>query len=179
MLQKVRVEEPGDTELLPGDLIDRSAFIEANEAVAEKVRVTDRGDAPARIQDGQLYKQRDITKLNRELRRNSKALVALEPALQATSHPVLLGITSAALQTESVISAASFQETTKVLTDAAVAGKIDYLGGLKENVIVGKLIPAGTGLRKYRAIRLRSNVVQTAEAVENPVIEEIDSPDEE
>jgi DNA-directed RNA polymerase subunit beta' len=162
MLQKVRVEEPGDTELLPGDLIDRSAFVEANESVAEKVRVTDRGDAPARIQEQQLYKIRDITKLNRELRRNSKTLVSIEPALQATSHPVLLGITSAALQTESVISAASFQETTKVLTDAAVAGKIDYLGGLKENVIVGKLIPAGTGLRKYRAIRLRNNAVEAA-----------------
>jgi DNA-directed RNA polymerase subunit beta' len=81
---------------------------------------------------------------------------------------VLLGITSAALQTESVISAASFQETTKVLTDAAVAGKVDHLAGLKENVIVGKLIPAGTGLRKYRAIRLRSNGAEDAEAVETP-----------
>ena len=154
MLQKVRVEEPGDTELLPGDLIDRTVFIEANRDVAEKVRVTDKGDAPSRIQDGQLYKTRDITKLNRELRRNSKKLIVIESALQATSHPVLLGITSAALQTESVISAASFQETTKVLTDAAVAGKIDNLAGLKENVIVGKLIPAGTGLKKYRKLNL-------------------------
>ena len=81
-------------------------------------------------------------------------MIAFEPALQATSHPVLLGITSAALQTESVISAASFQETTKVLTDAAVAGKVDYLAGLKENVIVGKLIPAGTGLKRYKTIKL-------------------------
>jgi len=81
-------------------------------------------------------------------------MIAFEPALQGTSHPVLLGITSAALQTESVISAASFQETTKVLTDAAVAGKVDHLAGLKENVIVGKLIPAGTGLKKYKALRL-------------------------
>jgi len=166
MLQKVRVEEPGDTELLPGDLIDRSTFIEANEGVAEKVRVMDRGDAPPRIQEDQLYKQRDITKLNRELRRNSKSLITVEPVLQATSHPVLLGITSAALQTESVISAASFQETTKVLTDAAVGGKVDYLAGLKENVIVGKLIPAGTGLRKYRSIRLCNNGAEEAEASE-------------
>jgi len=154
MLQKVRVEEPGDTEMLPGDLIDRSAFLEANESVSEKVRITERGDAPARIQDDQLQKLRDITKLNRELRKNSKEMIAFEPALQGTSHPVLLGITSAALQTESVISAASFQETTKVLTDAAVAGKVDHLAGLKENVIVGKLIPAGTGLKKYKALRL-------------------------
>jgi DNA-directed RNA polymerase subunit beta' len=177
MLQKVRVEEPGDTDLLPGDLIDRSTFIEANETIAEKIRVTDKGDAPARIQDGQLYKTRDITKLNRELRKNSKHLVAFEPALQATSHPVLLGITSAALQTESVISAASFQETTKVLTDAAVAGKIDYLGGLKENVIVGKLIPAGTGLRKYRLIRIRSNGEE--EVPETGVFEDVDGKAEE
>lgn len=162
MLQKVRIEEPGDTELLPGDLIDRSIFIEANENIAEKVRVTDRGEAPAKIQDDQLYKLRDIAKLNRELRKNAKALVAFEPALQATSHPVLLGITSAALQTESVISAASFQETTKVLTDAAVAGKVDNLLGLKENVIVGKLIPAGTGLRRYRSIRLTGDTQQEA-----------------
>ncbi|NTV92204.1 MAG: DNA-directed RNA polymerase subunit beta', partial [Chlorobiaceae bacterium] len=162
MLQKVRVEEPGDTELLPGDLIDRSAFVEANENVAEKVRVTEKGDAPSRIQEGQLYKIRDITKLNRELRKNTKNLVAFEPALQATSHPVLLGITSAALQTESVISAASFQETTKVLTDAAVAGKIDYLAGLKENVIVGKLIPAGTGLKRYRTLSLIGESVEQA-----------------
>ncbi len=154
MLQKVRVEEPGDTDLLPGDLIDRTLFLQANTAVAEKVRVTEKGDAPARIQEGQLYKTREITRLNRELRRNNKKLIAVESALQATSHPVLLGITSAALQTESVISAASFQETTKVLTDAAVAGKIDSLSGLKENVIVGKLIPAGTGLKKYRKLTL-------------------------
>lgn len=175
MLQKVRVEEPGDTDLLPGDLIDRSLFIEANENVAEKVRVTDRGDAPARIQDGQLYKMRDITKLNRELRKNSKQLVVFEPALQATSHPVLLGITSAALQTESVISAASFQETTKVLTDAAVAGKIDNLLGLKENVIVGKLIPAGTGLKRYRSIRLNGETQKPAEEVAPVVAAEDDA----
>ena len=172
MLQKVRVEEPGDTDLLPGDLIDRSTFIDANESVGEKVRVTDRGDAPARIQENQLYKLRDITKLNRELRRNSKVLISFEPALQATSHPVLLGITSAALQTESVISAASFQETTKVLTDAAVSGKIDYLCGLKENVIVGKLIPAGTGLRKYRSIRVFNNGTGEVEAVEAEIADE-------
>jgi DNA-directed RNA polymerase subunit beta' len=172
MLQKVRVEEPGDTELLPGDLIDRSAFVEANDAVAEKVRVTDKGDSPARIVEGQLYKTRDITKLNRELRRNSKMLIVIEPALQATSHPVLLGITSAALQTESVISAASFQETTKVLTDAAVAGKIDHLAGLKENVIVGKLIPAGTGLKKYRYVRLVSNKTEEAKGIDADVSEE-------
>ena len=121
------------------------------------MRVTGKGDAPARIQEGQLYKMREITKLNRELRRNSKKLVTVEPSLQATSHPVLLGITSAALQTESVISAASFQETTKVLTDAAVAGKIDNLAGLKENVIVGTLIPAGTGLKKYRQLTLKND----------------------
>ena len=166
MLQKVRVEEPGDTDLLPGDLIDRSAFVESNKGISEKVRITEKGDAPARIQESQLHKIRDITKLNRELRKNTKSMIAFEPALQATSHPVLLGITSAALQTESVISAASFQETTKVLTDAAVAGKVDYLAGLKENVIVGKLIPAGTGLKRYKAIKLTGDGQEMASARE-------------
>ena len=117
---------------------------------------------------------RDIAKLNRELRKNSKMLVVIEPTLQATSHPVLLGITSAALQTESVISAASFQETTKVLTDAAVAGKIDNLLGLKENVIVGKLIPAGTGLKRYRTIRLTGDTQKQA-----AVAEAVAAPDKE
>ena len=100
-------------------------------------------------------------------------MIAFEPALQATSHPVLLGITSAALQTESVISAASFQETTKVLTDAAVAGKVDYLAGLKENVIVGKLIPAGTGLKRYKAIKLTGDGQEAAarEGSEEVIVE--------
>ncbi len=154
MLQKVRVEDPGDTSLLPGDVVDRFYFKEVNEEMATKVRVTERGDAPRSIKEGELYPKDEILKLNRELKKNGKEQIRFEPAQLATSQPVLLGITNAALQTESFISAASFQETTKVLTDAAVEGKEDYLLGLKENVIVGKLIPAGTGLSKYRNMRL-------------------------
>jgi len=156
MLQKVQVQDPGDTELLPNDLVDRIFFKHINAEMGGMVRITEKGDAPAKIQEGELYLQDEIKKLNRELRKNSKSMISFEPAIQATSRPVLLGITSAALQTESFISAASFQETTKVLTDAAVEGKIDQLLGLKENVIVGKLIPAGTGLRKYRSMRIET-----------------------
>jgi DNA-directed RNA polymerase subunit beta' len=158
MLQKVQVQDPGDTILLPNDLVDRIYFKQINSQMADMVRITEKGDAPSRIHEGELYPKDEIKKLNRELRKNSKTLVGFEDAVQATSRPVLLGITSAALQTESFISAASFQETTKVLTDAAVEGKVDSLLGLKENVIVGKLIPAGTGLKKYRSLRIEPKV---------------------
>ncbi|NTW49803.1 MAG: DNA-directed RNA polymerase subunit beta', partial [Chlorobiales bacterium] len=117
MLQKVQVEDAGDTHLMPGDLVDRGTFKEVNEDVTSQVRIIERGDASARnIKEGDLHSKEEITKLNRELKKNGKKLVAFEPAHTATSRPVLLGITSAALQTESFISAASFQETTKVLT---------------------------------------------------------------
>ncbi len=158
MLQKVQVQDPGDTILLPNDLVDRIYFKQINSQMAGMVRITEKGDSPTRIHEGELYLADEIKKLNRELRKNSKTLVGFEAAVQATSRPVLLGITSAALQTESFISAASFQETTKVLTDAAVEGKVDSLLGLKENVIVGKLIPAGTGLKKYRSLRIEPKV---------------------
>ncbi len=160
MLQKVQVQDPGDTVLLPNDLVDRIYFKQINSEMGGMARVTEKGDAPAKIQEGELYPVDEIKKLNRELRKNSKTLIGFEAAVQATSRPVLLGITSAALQTESFISAASFQETTKVLTDAAVEGKIDSLLGLKENVIVGKLIPAGTGLRKYRNLRIEMKTLE-------------------
>jgi DNA-directed RNA polymerase subunit beta' len=154
MLQKVRVEDPGDTALLPGDLVDRFYFKEVNDEMAMKVRIKERGDASRSIKEGELYLKEEILRLNRELKKNGKEQIKYETAALATAQPVLLGITNAALQTESFISAASFQETTKVLTDAAVEGKEDHLLGLKENVIVGKLIPAGTGLKKYRTMRL-------------------------
>lgn len=154
MLQKVRVEDAGDTNLLPGDLVDRFYFADVNKEIATKVVVEDKGDAPRSVKEGELYPKEDILKLNKELKKNGKEPIKFREALQATAQPQLLGITSAALQTESFISAASFQETTKVLTDAAVEGKEDYLVGLKENVIVGKPIPAGTGMRRYRQMRL-------------------------
>ncbi|ACF13643.1 DNA-directed RNA polymerase, beta' subunit [Chloroherpeton thalassium ATCC 35110] len=159
MLQKVQVEDSGDTHLMPGDLIDKTTFKDVNSKIQGKVRVSEKGDA-RNIQEGELYAKEEIGRLNRELRKNNRVLVTFEPAVPATSRPVLLGITSAALQTESFISAASFQETTKVLTDAAVEGKTDFLAGLKENVIVGKLIPAGTGLKRYRSLRISTANLQ-------------------
>src|SRR3989442_8725878 len=126
MLRKVRITEPGDTEFLWGEQIDKTTFERENERVVEK------GGKPAEAQ------------------------------------PVLLGVTKASLETESFISAASFQETTRVLTEAATLGRVDYLRGFKENVIMGHLIPAGTGFPQHREIRL----VEKGEPIGAPVIEE-------
>ena len=116
MTRKIKVDEPGDTNMLVGTTVDVPEFIEENEKVQARI---DAGESELRLAEGS---------------------------------PMLLGITKAALLTESFLSAASFQETTKVLTEAAIRGKVDHLQGLKENVIIGKLIPAGTGLAKYNAI---------------------------
>src|SRR5262249_10831384 len=124
MLQKVRIEDPGDTTFLEGEQVDRLAVQEENE------RARQEGQQPATFQ------------------------------------PLLLGITKASLSTESFISAASFQETTRVLTEAAIQGKIDYLRGLKENVIIGHLIPAGTGMTRYRKLRLEAEKAQPVEEAE-------------
>jgi DNA-directed RNA polymerase subunit beta' len=154
MLQKVRIIDPGDTGLLVDDQVDRSKFLEENENVDSKVVITERHDSKFKI--GQLVNKRKFKETNAELRKKDKTPAVSRPAEPATSEPVLLGITQASLTTESFISAASFQETTKVLTDAAVEGKVDNLYGLKENVIVGHLIPAGTGLKKYLDILVTS-----------------------
>jgi DNA-directed RNA polymerase subunit beta' len=130
MMKKVRVDTPGDTDLLPGELTDRSRLEKENERVAED--------------GGEL----------------------------ATYEPLILGITKASLATESFLSAASFQETTKVLTDAAIEGKRDRLLGLKENVIIGKLIPAATGLRKYRTLDIRPSEKVPVGAYARPQTEE-------
>ncbi|MGQ9805362.1 MAG: DNA-directed RNA polymerase subunit beta' [Chlorobiales bacterium] len=174
MLQKVKIEEAGDTMLLPGDLVDRFHFADINKAIANKVVIEERGDAPRSIKVGDLYAKDEIAKLNKELKKNGKEPIKFREAIPATAQPQLLGITSAALQTESFISAASFQETTKVLTDAAIEGKEDYLLGLKENVIVGKLIPAGTGMRKYRQMRLSSETRYVEVSAESTGEVEID-----
>jgi DNA-directed RNA polymerase subunit beta' len=148
MLQKVRVEDPGDTTYLEGDQIDRTRFLEENERVREMVVVTDPGDSKWKVND--LVTKDDVATVNENLEKADKKLVETRPARPATFVPLLLGITKASLSTDSFISAASFQETTRVLTDASIEGKVDYLHGLKENVIMGNLIPAGTGLTKLR-----------------------------
>jgi DNA-directed RNA polymerase subunit beta' len=110
--------------------------------------VINKGDS-AKVKNGQLIVKKKLREINSDIKKRGKKVVEKRDAEPATSEPVLLGITSAALSTDSFISAASFQETTKVLTDAAIEGKIDHLLGLKENVIMGHLIPAGTGLKKF------------------------------
>ena len=150
MMQKVRIADQGDTKYLEGDHVDKNLLNDENENLGDKVIVIGKGDA--KLKNGQSVPKRTVRELNTDLKKKSKKVVEFRDALPATSDPILLGITQASLTTESFISAASFQETTKVLTDAAIEGKIDHLLGLKENVTMGHLIPAGTGQKKFKDI---------------------------
>ena len=153
MLQKVKIEDPGDTPYLEGDQVDKIRFLHENEKIRNKVVITAVGDSE--YAEGELVDKDDFDAVSAELRKAKKTPPESRAATPATFQPLLLGITKASLTTESFISAASFQETTRVLADASVAGKRDYLRGLKENVIMGNLIPAGTGLPKYKKIRVK------------------------
>ncbi len=155
MMQKLRVVDSGDTKFLEGDYVDKLKFDAENEHLRDKVVVINKGDA--KFKSGQIVSKKKARETNGELRKKAKKVIEYRDAEPATSEPVLLGITSAALSTDSFISAASFQETTKVLTDAAIEGKVDSLLGLKENVIMGHLIPAGTGLKYFRDILVTSS----------------------
>jgi len=148
MMRKVEVEDPGDTRFLEGELINKIDFQEENDEIYGKKIVTDPGDSET-LRQGQIISARKLRDENSMLKRKDKTLVEARDAKPATAFQVLQGITRASLQTNSFISAASFQETTKVLTLAAINAKSDELNGLKENVIVGHKIPAGTGLREY------------------------------
>jgi len=151
MMRKVRIQDPGDTIFLENQLVHKSDFIEENDNIFGKKVVEDAGDSET-LKAGQIVSPRDLRDENSVLRREDKNLVTARDASPATATPILQGITRASLQTKSFISAASFQETTKVLNEAAVSGKVDTLEGLKENVIVGHRIPAGTGMRDYESI---------------------------
>src|SRR5699024_9604131 len=148
MMRKVQIVDPGDTIFLENQMIHKEDFIEENDKIFGMKVIENAGDSET-LKEGQIVTSRDLRYENSLLRREDKALVEARDAEAATAMPILQGITRASLQTKSFISAASFQETTKVLNEAAVAGKVDDLEGLKENVIVGHKIPAGTGLRKY------------------------------
>jgi DNA-directed RNA polymerase subunit beta' len=148
MMKKVEIVDPGDTRFLEEDLEDRFDFNEENDWIFDKKVVTDSGES-TKLKAGQIVSLREIREENSVLRRADKKTVEFRDANSATSHPVLLGITKASLGTQSWISAASFQETTKVLSSAAIQGKTDDMLGLKENVITGHPIPAGTGLREF------------------------------
>ncbi len=157
MLQKIKIVSPGDTKFLEEDVVDRNEFIEENNKIMSLAHIEDKGDS--RFKDGQLISKSKLREINADLKKKSKKLIVARDAEPATFEHILLGITQAALSTESFISAASFQETTKVLANAATEAKIDYLLGLKENVVMGHLIPAGSGLKKYRNIILTSEEV--------------------
>jgi DNA-directed RNA polymerase subunit beta' len=150
MLRKIRVEDPGDTEFLESDEIDRLSFLKVNDAILNKVVIVETGDS--KLRNGDVIEKIKLDMINEKLLENGKESATSEPAKPATFHPLLLGITKAALGTDSVFSAASFQETTKVLTNAAIKGRVDNLKGLKENVIIGHLIPAGTGLDRFKGL---------------------------
>ncbi|WP_185863683.1 DNA-directed RNA polymerase subunit beta' [Blattabacterium cuenoti] len=151
MMRKVEVIEIGDTKFLEGNIEYKDDFIEENDRISQMRVVEDSGDSEI-IKNGEIISYRDLRNENAVLKYKKKKLIKTRNAIPATARPILQGITKAALQTKSFISAASFQETTKVLSEAAISSKIDYLHGLKENVIVGHKIPAGTGLREYENI---------------------------
>ncbi|NWF49372.1 MAG: DNA-directed RNA polymerase subunit beta' [Ignavibacteriaceae bacterium] len=160
MLQKIKIVSPGDTKFLEEDIVDRNEFIEENNKILNMMFIVDKGDS--KLKDGQLLLKTKLREINADLKKKGKELVDARDAEPATFEHVLLGITQAALSTESFVSAASFQETTKVLANAAAEAKIDNLQGLKENVVMGGLIPAGTGLKKYRDINLVSEEITEA-----------------
>ena len=151
MMRKVQINEPGDTSFLEQEIVDKLDFAEENDRIWGKKVVTDAGDSE-NLQKGQIVTARKLRDENSLLKRRDLRLVQVRDAVPATSTQILQGITRAALQTKSFMSAASFQETTKVLNEAAIRGKVDYLEGMKENVICGHLIPAGTGLREFDKI---------------------------
>jgi len=165
MLQKVTILDGGDSHFLQGDQVDKGTFLEENEKILEKIVVADPGDSLFR--EGDLTDKKTIELINRDLKKNKKKPIKFRRSKPGAFTPVLLGITQAALSTESFISAASFQETTKVLTDAAVSGKEDHLIGLKENVIMGHLIPAGTGLARYANLEVKGEELEEIEEGES------------
>lgn len=151
MMRKVMINEPGDTTFLEDEVVDKLDFREENDRIWGKKVVEDAGDSEV-LKKGMIISARKLRDENSFLKRNDRHLVKVRDAVPATSTQILQGITRAALQTKSFMSAASFQETTKVLNDAAIRGKVDTLEGMKENVICGHLIPAGTGLREFEKI---------------------------
>lgn len=172
MLQKVKITDPGDTRFLEGDIIHKNLFTDGNNELKGKVIVTESGGSNAKV--GDVLTKKEAKDIKAELKKKDKEQIKTRDAMPATADAILLGITQTSLTTDSFISAASFQETTKVLTDAAIKGKVDNLLGLKENVIIGQLIPAGTGLKKYRDLL----VVKEREASQ-PVTIEVEAEKEE
>ncbi len=173
MMRRVQIEDPGDTSFLEGEAVEKYDFFEQNDWIFDKKVVEDAGDS-TRLRPGQLVTLRQLREENSFLRRNDKEPVQYRDAVPATSSPLLQGITKSSLGTTSWISAASFQETTKVLSTAAIGAKQDFLNGLKENVIVGKKIPAGTGLRKFDRLFVTTKEAQEEYEARRAQYEEIE-----
>jgi DNA-directed RNA polymerase subunit beta' len=149
MMSKMIIDDPGDTKFLEGESVNKFELLEMNDDYFDKKVVTETGGSE-NLKAGQIVTVRQVREENSILKRADKQLVEYRESYPATASPRLQGITRASLSTKSWISAASFQETTKVLSTASIAAKQDYLQGLKENVIVGHRIPAGTGLRQFK-----------------------------
>jgi DNA-directed RNA polymerase subunit beta' len=180
MMRKVEINDPGDTAFLEQEIVDKLDFAEENDRIWGKKVVIDAGDSE-NLQKGQIVTARKLRDENSMLKRRDLRVVQVRDAVPATSTQILQGITRAALQTKSFMSAASFQETTKVLNEAAIRGKVDTLEGMKENVIAGHLIPAGTGLREFDKIivgskeeyeRMQANKKNVLDFAEEAVLEE-------
>jgi DNA-directed RNA polymerase subunit beta' len=171
MLRKVKVESAGDTKLLPGLVVDRFDIRRVNQDLVKCVKITEKGDSD--FEEGAIVPKDALEQVNAQIESlGGDPAKGVRPK-PATASTQLLGITKASVQSSSFISAASFQETTKVLTEAALAGKVDYLVGLKENVILGHLIPAGTGFRQFQEgeVRYRPEALQTLAAEKSRVLE--------
>jgi DNA-directed RNA polymerase subunit beta' len=153
MLRKIRIENPGDTDLLPNEVVDKFRFREANETIAKTGKIKEPGDSNLPI--GTMVTKQELKEVNARLEADGKQPAKASKARPATGQTLLLGITKASLQSESFLSGASFQETTKVLTEAALAGKVDTLEGLKENVLLGHLIPVGTGFGDLQDMQIK------------------------
>jgi DNA-directed RNA polymerase subunit beta' len=171
MLRKVRVETPGDTNLLAGSVMDRFDFRQSNDAIAQCLKITDKGDSEYAI--GSIVPKDVLEQANSQIEALGGTIAKGTRPKRATAATQLLGITKASVQSSSFISAASFQETTKVLTEAALAGRTDHLVGLKENVILGHLIPAGTGFRTIHEaeVRIRPEALEALAAEKERTLE--------
>jgi DNA-directed RNA polymerase subunit beta' len=171
MLRKVRIENPGDTNLLPGSVMDKFDFRQANEQIMQCLKTTDKGDGEFAV--GSIVPKDVLDQANAQIEALGGQIAKGTKPKRATAATQLLGITKASVQSSSFISAASFQETTKVLTEAALAGRTDHLVGLKENVILGHLIPAGTGFRNIHdaEVRIRPEALEALAAEKGRVLE--------
>jgi DNA-directed RNA polymerase subunit beta' len=154
MMRKVEIESVGDSSFLPGEVVDKFVFRKENERLAGSLRIADVGDV-SDLSEGQIIDKKDLAKFNEKVEALGGASAKGKKPRPATAKTLLLGITKASLWSDSFIAAASFQETTKVLTEAALAGKLDELHGLKENVILGHLIPAGTAFKPHLEMRVK------------------------